>query len=443
VSVHGLTGPRRASRATLTPHLRAAGRSLGVKAVSLPITTVSALVATRTVVDTLGPSGFAFFALVTTLPTLLPINDLGTGAAIVGATWQKSDGRNQDLRRTITASARLLSCMGCLGALAGIVPAFMGVWGTLLNSEAQHSVEISVAVAFVLFGCSLPLNLGNSVLIALNQNHISLLIQMVGSLLTLGFISISGAVHAPSMVFIASGFVSQCLVGLTCLLWAGRIIGLPLLGLVLGSLGPGRAVTRIWHLAGPMAVINASLAVAFSTDRLVLIHVADPAAVAAYSAGSRLFAPTLALASATGLPLWAVFARQRDTSGGPRARDVARLTVYFAIGGAVVGGGLILFGPAVASWMLHGQVTVGTGLMAAFAALLLVQSAAYPTSMLLTDAAGLKFQAKRAGVMAVLNLVLSIVLARHFGPSGPVIGSVIAVTTCLFLPNVWRVMSRA
>ena len=165
--------------------------------------------------------------------------------------------------------------MGCLGALAGIVPAFMGVWGTLLNSEAQHSVEISVAVAFVLFGCSLPLNLGNSVLIALNQNHISLLIQMVGSLLTLGFISISGAVHAPSMVFIASGFVSQCLVGLTCLLWAGRIIGLPLLGLVLGSLGPGRAVTRIWHLAGPMAVINASLAVAFSTDRLVLIHVAD------------------------------------------------------------------------------------------------------------------------------------------------------------------------
>ncbi|MFD8647765.1 lipopolysaccharide biosynthesis protein [Streptomyces mirabilis] len=410
---------------------------------SLPITAVSALLGTRIVVDNLGPSGFAFFALVTTLPTLLPLNDLGTGAAIVGAASQESDVGNQDLRRTITASARVLTCMGCVGVLVGIVPALMGVWGTLLNSETQRSVEISVAVAFVLFGCSLPLNLGNSVLIALNRNHISLLVQTVGSLLTLGFIFLSGAVNAPSMVFIASGFVSQCLAGAACLLWAGRILGLPLIGLVLGCLGPRRAVTRIWHLAGPMAAINAALAVAFSTDRLVLIHVADPAAMAAYSAGSRLFTPALALASATGLPLWTVFARQRDTSGEPHARDVARLTVYFAIGGAVIGGGLILFGPAVASWMLHGQVAVGTGLMAAFAALLLVQSAAYPISMLLTDAAGLKFQAKRACVMAVLNLVLSIVLARHLGPSGPVIGSVIAVTTCLFLPNVRRVMSHA
>ncbi|MFI2202781.1 lipopolysaccharide biosynthesis protein [Streptomyces sp. NPDC020192] len=398
-------------------------------------------------VDALGPTGFAFFALVTTLPLLLPLNDLGTGAAIVEAMGKRSADDHRDLHGTIITSARLLSCAGILSALVGIVPACFGVWSTVLNSGAQRSGEVSVAVAFTLFGCSLPLNLGNSVLIALNRTHIALLFQMLGSVLTLGLVVLSGVVHAPSTAFIVSGFAAQCLVGAACLLWAGRILGLPLLGMVLGSLDTRHTPTRIWHLAGPMAVINAALAVAYSTDRLVLVHTVDSDAVAAYSAGARLFAPAVALASATGLPLWTVFARQRGTSGRPHARHVARhvarLTLYFAVGGAILGAGLIFFGPAVASWMLHGKVEVGTGLMAAFAALLLVQSASYPASMWLTDAAGLKYQAQRAGVMALVNLALSIVLARHLGASGPVIGSVVAVMTCLFLPNLRRSMSHA
>ncbi|MGW0206733.1 lipopolysaccharide biosynthesis protein [Streptomyces sp. NPDC003233] len=394
-------------------------------------------------VDALGPTGFAFFALVTTLPLLLPLNDLGTGAAIVEAMGKGSANNRRDLHGTIITSARLLSCAGILSALLGIVPACFGVWSTVLNSGAQRSGEVSVAVAFTLFGCSLPLNLGNSVLIALNRTHTALLFQMLGSVLTLGFIVLSGVVHAPSAAFIVSGFAAQCLVGAACLLWAGRILGLPLLGMVLGSLDTRHTPTRIWHLAGPMAAINAALAVAYSTDRLVLVHTADSEAVAAYSAGARLFAPAVALASATGLPLWTVFARQRGASGRPDARHVSRLTLYFGIGGAILGAGLIFFGPAVASWMLHGKVEVGTGLMAAFAALLLVQSASYPASMWLTDAAGLKYQAQRAGVMALVNLALSIVLARHLGASGPVIGSVVAVMTCLFLPNLRRSMSHA
>ncbi|WP_225097426.1 lipopolysaccharide biosynthesis protein [Streptomyces sp. CoH27] len=410
---------------------------------SLPVTAVSTLVATRTVVDALGPTGFAFFALVTTLPMLLPLNDLGTGAAIVEAMGKGNADHHRDLRGTIITSARLLSCTGIVSALVGVVPACFGAWSTVLNSGAQRSGELCVAVAFTLFGCSLPLNVGNSVLIALNRTHTALLFQMLGSVLTLGFIVLSGAVHAPSMAFIVSGFAAQCLVGAACLLWAGRILGLPLLGMVLGSLDTRHTPTRIWHLAGPMAAINVALAVAYATDRLVLVHVADSDAVAAYSAGARLFAPAVALASATGLPLWTIFARQRGTSGPPHASHVARLTLYFAAGGAILGAGLIFFGPAVASWMLHGKVDVGTGLMAAFAALLLVQSAAYPASMWLTDAAGLKYQAQRAGVMALVNLGLSIVLARHLGASGPVIGSVIAAMTCLFLPNFRRSMSHA
>jgi O-antigen/teichoic acid export membrane protein len=411
--------------------------------VSLPITAVSTLVATRTVVDSLGPSGFAFFALVTTLPLLLPLNDLGTGAAIVEAAGKGNRESYQGLRGTIVTSARLLTCMGILGALVGIIPACLGAWGTLLNSEVQRYVDFSVAVTFVLFGCSLPLNLGNSVLIASNRTHVSLLFQMLSNLLTLGFILLSGAAHAPSTAFIVSGFAAQCLVGAMCLLWAGRILGLPLLSMVLGSLGPRHTPTRIWHLAWPMAIINAALAVAYATDRLVLLHFANSDAVASYSAGARLFAPAVDLVSATGLPMWSIFARQRGTSNGPKARNVASLTLYFAVGGAIIGGGLILFGPAVASWMLHGKVEVSTGLMAAFAALLLVQSAAYPTSMWLTDGAGLKFQAKRSVVMALVNLGLSIELARHLGASGPVIGSVVAFTTCLFLPNFRRSMSHA
>jgi O-antigen/teichoic acid export membrane protein len=219
--------------------------------------------------------------------------------------------------------------------------------------------------------------------------------------------------------------------------------GLPLLGLVLGCARAGQPTVRIRHLAGPMAVINTATVVSYATDRVVLSHVIGPSAVAVYSAGAQLFTPAAGLISVAGLPLWALFARQRGPADRPSRADLTRLIRWFTAGGLLMGLGLIWLGPTVSSWMMHGRGRAGTVLMASFAALVLVQAAYYPAGMWLTDAAGLRFQAARAAVMAVVNLALSIPLARLLGPVGPVVASVAAFSCVVFVPSLRKALSRA
>jgi O-antigen/teichoic acid export membrane protein len=189
-----------------------------------------------------------------------------------------------------------------------------------------------------------------------------------------------------------------------------------------------------------MTVVTAATAVAYATDRLVLSHTADAAAVAGYSAGAQFFAPASSLLGAAGLPLWAVFARRRRSPGVPR-RELARFTGCFAAGGLVVGAGIVVLGPLAGTWMMHGRIQVGTGLMAAFAALLFVQAVACPATMWSTDAAGLRFQAITFSLMAAVNLAVSIPLAR-LGAEGPVIGSVASYAAFVLVPTLFRAFRR-
>ncbi|MGW2854149.1 hypothetical protein ACWDAZ_19710, partial [Streptomyces sp. NPDC001215] len=52
---------------------------------TLPVTAVTNLALAHTVVGAVGVPGYAQFALVTTLPAVLPLTDLGAGAAITEA----------------------------------------------------------------------------------------------------------------------------------------------------------------------------------------------------------------------------------------------------------------------------------------------------------------------------------------------------------------------
>lgn len=435
--------PARSARGRTAPHLWAAARSVGAKAVTLPIAAIATLVSARAVVDSLGVSGYALFTLAATLPAILPVGDFGAGAAIVEAVARSRDGDQGLLRRAITSGARTLMCAAGLVAALGIVPACFGTWTPLLGRAAMPGTEASVAVAFTLFGCCLPLNLGRSILIALSRTHLAVLVQGVGSVFALILFLGAAAARASVVTFVASGFLAQCLVGIVCLWWAGRILRLPLLSIVVGSVRSQQAGMRIRHLAVPMAVINAGSACAYSTDRLVLSHLSDPATVAVYSSGAQLFAPAVGLIGVAGLPLWALFARQRETLDQPSRRDLVRLTAYFAAGGLIIGMGLILLGPGVSSWMMHDQIRASVDLMTAFATLLFVQAAYYPVGTWLTDAAGLRFQAIRVGVMAAVNLALSVPLALLVGAPGPVIGSVIAFTVIVLVPGLRRSLPRS
>jgi O-antigen/teichoic acid export membrane protein len=416
---------------------------VGVRAATLPVTALTTLAMTHTVVGAVGVPGYAMFALVTTLPAMLPITDLGACAAIVEAITHDRSAERALVRGTFASAARNLMCAGGLIAAIGVTLALLGVWGEMLGDAAQRGTDLAVAGAAVLFACSMPLVLGRSVLMAVNRNQTAFALQAAGSVLLLVLVVLLAALGAPTATFISAFFFTQCVVGAVGVVLAGRFLRMPLLRIIFrGVRGrESKDTTPIGHLAVPMTVVTAAMAVAYATDRIVLSHTADATAVAGYSAGAQFFAPASSLLSAAGLPLWVLFAHRRASAGSHR-RELVRLTVYFGAGGLVMGAVLIAVGPVAGSWMMHEHIHVSAGLMAAFAALLLVQALGYPANMWLTDAGGLRFQATTFSLMAVVNLAVSIPLAR-FGAQGPVVGSVASYTALVLVPTLLKLFGRA
>ncbi|MEV6739044.1 oligosaccharide flippase family protein [Streptomyces sp. NPDC051104] len=425
--------------------LRASLPSVLAKAVALPVSGFAALYSGHIVVGALGVSDFALFALIVTLPTLLPIGDLGVGAALVDAV-EGGRGRRGDCERiecTIASGARVLTCAGMLITSGGLALVGTGAHTVLLGTASTPGAEACVAIAAVFIGCSMPLSLGSVALLAIRRAHVTVLLQAGGNVLALCLFLPLAALGAPVFCFVSAALFGQCAAGLAGLLIAGRTLRMPMLRIVVTSLRQGRPVTRIVHLAGPMTVINVAAAVTYGTDRLVLSHATNPTAVAVYSAGAQLYAPASTLVNAAVVPLWNLFVRQRRDSARVPRTELARISLWFGAGALLLGVGLVTAGPSVTSWMTHAHATASTGLMTAFAALLLVQSVVSPVGMWLTHPVDLRFLAARCVLMAVISIGLSVPLAWTFGPIGPVIASVVAHAVCVNVPCFRRVFRRA
>jgi O-antigen/teichoic acid export membrane protein len=106
----------------------------------------------------------------------------------------------------------------------------------------------------------------------------------------------------------------------------------------------------------------------------------------------------------------------------------------FGAASAVGAVSLMGLGPRAAELLAGTDIAVGGLVLLAFALLLVVQSLQSPLGMLLSDATGLRFQAKTVVVMLCLNLPLSIVLAGRLGASGPVLSTVLSVALAQLIP---------
>jgi O-antigen/teichoic acid export membrane protein len=159
--------------------------------------------------------------------------------------------------------------------------------------------------------------------------------------------------------------------------------------------------------------------------------------VAQYSLVFPLYLALVSVVGAAGGSMWSHYGRLR-TTGRPSAAAMARVTAGLGLVGGVLGLLLVVAGPIVVRFMAGGEEAAPTGVYLAFALVIVATAVWLPLSMLFTDPSGLRFQAIGSVAMAVLNVVLSVLLARHLGAAGPPMATVIALATTLILPGVLR-----
>jgi O-antigen/teichoic acid export membrane protein len=424
----------------------------------LPVSGLSAILLTRLVVSESGTSVYGLFALVAAIPFLIPISDLGLGAAVTNA----AAGLPEDLdsfRSTLSRVCRVLCAVAVIVIIVDFGLAVAGVWSRVFR-VSDGSADWAIFAAVAIFATSIPASVGARMLLGMRRNADVVFIQGLTSSVTLGCVWIahlSGLGHWY--------FIGLSTIGMPVTAWF--MFGIAMARMKQGQVrtaegGVGASVGRhrvadgssaaaaissernensmIAQTAIPMIVISLALPLTFQTDRMVLGSIRDLNEVAVYSAAALVFLPTLSVVQMAGRSLWGDFARARNRLEGV-AELYKRALILCLVVGAVGAVGFVVLAPYISGWATDRKVETPLLLFICFGALLVVQAVQQPSGMYLTDVWGLRFQACTTTCAAAFSIPCSIVGASEFGAVGPVIASVVAVAVFHTLPctiAAWR-----
>jgi O-antigen/teichoic acid export membrane protein len=423
----------------VAPEFRQVISSGALRLVLLPVSAAFALATTHLLIERVGVPSFGLVSLITSLSVLLPFADLGVGAAIVNAIATSETPRDDPaIAALLLTSLRVLCGSACAIVAVGVGGALAHLWLPLLGVRGAGSgVEWAVAGAISMFGLSLPLGLGQRILLGSGRNTSTVALQSLTPPLTLILVWLLGGHHLQGGFFALCAPASALVVGVIGILLAARHTGIKLWrqggDLLRFRSRTGSSVRRT---AAPMLLITLGIPLALQTDRIILAHRSSLRALAQYAVGMQLYAPLWTVIATAGTALWPVFVRRQALGITSGVREPLRWFVLAGGCGAIV---LFVGGPWAARLATGSQLDADRPLFLALGLLLLVQGAQLPVGMSLMAEPGLRFQAACVILMVPVSLVLSWLAAAPWGAKGPVFGSVVAILVCQWLPGLRRV----
>ena len=409
---------------------------------TFPIAALAVLVTNRLILDRESIQSYAFLSLLTTVPALLPVSDLGLGAAVTNAAARANCAPN--VFRTIAVRAlRILVGVACLIALIAIALRYTGILtGLVPRGLLVTGADDAMLAALLVFAASLPFSLGMRVLIGLGLTTRLNLIQGLLPVITL---------TAVVTVLALGGSLS----GLAFALLCGPVVtGLILSVMAYRSVAeasnsdsqrPQGSYSFELHNSGtlratalPMIIISIAVPLAFQTDRWILSLRSTPESVAKYSAAVIVLAPALAMIQGGMAALWGQFARgsSREVQ---RSAFIASIRLAIALGLALFLA-VLLLGPFVVSWISRGELEMSMLSMLPFGLFALVMAIHSPAASYLTKESGLRYQALGAVLMAIASIAMTWILAPVLGASGPVVASLLAMVPTMVIPCFLRSM---
>jgi O-antigen/teichoic acid export membrane protein len=371
------------------------------------------------------------YALVTSIPLMVPFLDFGMGANLLLAASEKPfDARL--VRSVFLTCSRWLLLIGALATTTGLVISLTDSWPSLLGNVAnQPGIGWAMFACVALLGVFLPFNLGARLLLAQGRMHVTLWLQAAAAVATLLLVLVLSRRSVPlvsySVAFYAS-LAAATVVGLAIGLKATpeRALGPPLTR----DLVAMRRLPMVPVVATSVAMFIQMFAsaVGLHADRLILSHRMGAQAVAAYFLAAQVFLALMSVVSSAGMPLWPRY-HSAPESARPM-RDAARLSMF--------GLGLSLVGAAVTPlicWFVTGDPGyVAWQVYAAWMALLTVTGAVYPLGLFTQNHQGLRRQAPFQFGYLVANVGLTFALIPSLGVAGPVAASALSSLVMQVIP---------
>ncbi len=364
--------------------------------------------------------------------------DLGLSNGLVNLV---ADAHGRDdraaARAAVTSTFWMLTAIATLLLLCSLGSYPFVPWFRIFNVHSAQAVREAgptFLVMFACFACTLPLSTVASIQSGLQNGLRSNLWASVGSLLSLVAVFLATRRHAglvPLMFFLSAGPLVSLLFNAAHLLVGSHPWFVPFPRFF--SLDVARRLLESGLMFFSMQL---AMALGYQSDNLVVAHIMGAGAVPGYAVPSRLFNILPVLIGIFTAPMWPAYAHAMASNDGSWIiRTFRRTILWTGSVTAVLTLALVLCGNFILRLWVGPSLHVSVLLLMAFGVRCVLSAYLQPLSFLLNGIGKLKEQAVIALTMSVVNLGLSILLVRHYGVIGAILGTVLSEVFVVLIPE--------
>jgi O-antigen/teichoic acid export membrane protein len=375
---------------------------------------------------------------------LVGFADFGLGNGLLNLLTRAIGRRDHEAaRRAVTAGMVSLGGVALAGgAIAAIlVPTI--AWGALFGVSPGEvpGLEAAVACFAATILLAIPASIGQRIHMAYQQTWAASLTTGIGSLLSLLAVWVAADAGAGLPVLVAA------MLGGTTVAYGIETAWV--LGRSHRDLRPSRThldrtvVRRLFRTGSAFFGLVLANAIGYQTDAIVVANHLGSAAAATVVLASRLFTFAPMVLGTVLLPLWPAYGEAIARGDLPWVRRTIRRSLLssLAISGTAACLLVVLAPPLLRVWAPT-VAAPSTSLVLALATWSVVAAISLAVAMYLNGAHLIRFQLVVSSIMAVTNIVASVLLVRRVGIAGPVWASV--ATQCLIvLVPAFLVLRRA
>lgn len=400
--------------------------SVGTALISVPLT-----------LHYLGVERFGMWMTISSLIAMLAFADFGIANGVLSAVAE-AHGRDDRvaLQRIVSSGFFMLTAIAA-GLLVLFVALYAHVaWHAVFNVQselARAEAGPALAVFVACFACAIPLAVVQRVQMGLQQGFLASLWQCIGSLCALGGVLLAISLQG----------------GLPWLVLA--LAGAPLMAALLNSLhfylrsrpdlrprlalfGAGDA-KRLARSGALFFVLQVTVAVAYTSDSIVIAQLLGASAVAEYAVPEKLFGLITLAMSMVLAPLWPAYGEAIARRDSIWVQQTLKRSLLTVLGLSIVAAvGLLFMAPALLRLWVGAAIEPPLGLLAALAVWKVVEAGGNALAMFLNGAHVIGMQVAVALATAIAAIGLKVLLIPHWGISGAVWATVIAYVMMAALP---------
>jgi O-antigen/teichoic acid export membrane protein len=382
----------------------------------------------------LGPERYGIWMVLISIISAMSFADLGIGNGLMNAVseaYGKDDHRLA--QQHVTSALVLMLCIAAFLALAGAVSYPFLPWARMFNVKSEAAAAegaMAFLVLYASFVINIPLGVITRAQAGLQKGYTSQIVNACGGILSLGAIVLVILLHA-GLAWLVFASVFAIIIAT---LFNGWILFREYPWL-LPSWQAYRASSarKIFKLGMMFFVLQCAVALAFTSDNIVIAQILGAAAVAIYAVPQKLFGFVSTVVSMGISPLWPAYGEALARGDVSWVRRVFFGSLWLTLAITVPLCTLLAFaGP----WIL--RVAVGKSFHAPMSLLVVlavwgvVSSVSIAISTLLNGTGTVKALAIVSVFVSISNLAVSILLTRRLGVIGVCLGSIITQLVIAF-----------